>query len=105
MFSTPNLFKTLIISALVSVAFVFYESTTAFQQQVGIHGNPDIGRVEALLEASKTMGARYFWPHLLFAWFKQFALVFTGCALLLFVVKPPNKIKNENASKAGSDVA
>lgn len=91
MFTITNLIKTILVSALISLAFVFYESTSAFQQQIGIHGNPGIGRIDALLEASKTMEAGYFWFHLAKQWFMLFSMLFVACAILLMVVKPSNK--------------
>lgn len=105
MFTINNLIKTLFIAVIVGLSYGFYEASTAFQSQSGFNPDQSLGRIGAFIEASKTMEARYFWPHLLKQWVHYCVIIFVGCGLLLAVIKSPNKFKNENASDAGSDVA
>lgn len=93
MFTISNLIKCLVICSLVAAGFVFYFSSSAFVESVGIHGNLEIGRIQAFVEASKTID--YFWPHLFRGWLDSFVMLFIGCALLLAVVQPPNKARHE----------
>ena len=106
MFTFSNLFKTIVIALIVSVSFGFYESSTHFllepvyQQGFVVELVPTekISRLDAFIEASRRMEPQYFWPHLLKQWSKYFAIIFLSSVMLLFIIRPPNKIKNENAA-------
>ena len=91
MFTVSNLIKTLLIAILVGLSYGFYEASTAFHHQHQFNPNGDLSRIEALIEASKTMEAKYFWPHLLKQWFQYCAIAFVACGMLLAVAKPSKK--------------
>ena len=95
MFTISNLFKTIIISSVIAMCWVFFESSTAFLRNAIILGNPEIGRLTAFLETLEYMDAWEFWFHLIKQWFLFFSMIFLGCAVLLSVVKPPNKKRND----------
>lgn len=86
---------------VVGMSYGFYETSTDFQQQIGFstdqmlesgfNNDPKIGRIEAFIEASKTMEAKYFWSHLLKYWLRYCAIIFIGCAIMLAVIKTPKQ--------------
>lgn len=106
MFTVLNLVKTLLISAIVSAGFNFYYVSSSFQQSVGIHGSSEIGKIDAFIAAANSMQSQSdFWLYIFEGWLSSFVMIFIGCALLLVAIKLPNKVKNENASGAGTDAA
>lgn len=76
---------------MVGLSYGVYEVSSAFHSQPQFNPSNDLNRIEALFEASKTMEAKYFWPHLLKQWFQYCAIAFVACGLLLAVAKPPQK--------------
>ena len=92
MFTISNLVKTLLVSSIVAAGFVFYFASSTFQESVGIHGNPEIGKVDAFLETANSMESKSeFWLHLFRGWLDSFVMLFIGCAILLSIIRTPNK--------------
>lgn len=90
MYSIRNLIKSILVSCVVSAGYTFYWASTSFQKAVGIHQDPDIGRIAAFISASKNIEP--FWPHILMNGATSFVMLLTGCGVLLAFVRPPQKV-------------
>lgn len=75
-----NTLRAVVICALASGAYTFYLSSTALRDQLAREGL-DVGRIEAFMDASKTVGG--FWTHIYGAWGVSFGISLASCLVLM----------------------